>query len=287
MENMSTLQTGQAEARAPRPHAGWSAAENALLVEQAARAQAEGAPHKAEFDDVAQQTGRRPNSVRNYYYARVKEGDGGAYRHTPAFIPFTEAETRALLEAVLSAQAAGESVRACTLRLGEGDHIAMLRYQNKYRSLIRSKPALVRSVLSELAGRGVPAFDPYARGDGRRAGRPRKQEQRMAAADVVSRLEQVEGLDVQAFLSALGALALQAVRGGAAADGGADEAPALREQLQQQQERYDALCAAFRSLVRINTDFLRQAAVVRTGDLTDYLHALEASLRPCEQLLAA
>ena len=295
MEIMSTLQTGQAEARAPRPHAGWSAAENALLFEQAARAQAEGAPLKAVFDDVARQTGRRPNSVRNYYYARVKEGDGGAYRHTPAFIPFTEAETRALLEAVLSAQAAGESVRACTLRLGEGDQSAMLRYQNKYRSLIRSKPALVRSVLSELAGRsvledmagrGVPAFDPYARGDGRRAGRPRKQEQRMAAADVVSRLEQVEGLDVQAFLSALGTLALQAVRGGAAADGGADEAPALREQLQQQQERYDALCAAFRSLVRINTDFLRQAAVVRTGDLTDYLRALEASLRPCEQLLA-
>ena len=290
METMSTLQTGQTKQRTPRSHAGWSAAEDALLFERAARAQAESRPLKAVFDDVARQTGRRPNSVRNYYYARVKQGDGGAYRHTPAFVPFTEAETRALLEAVLSAQAAGESVRACTLRLGGGDQCAMLRYQNKYRSLIRSKPSLVRSVLADLARRGVSAFDPYAPGSGRRAGRPKKQEQpqRTAAADVVSRLEQVEGLDVQAFLSALGTLALQAVRGADAGtarqSAGADAA--LQQQLRQQQERYDALCAAFRSLVRVNADFLRQAAVVRTGDLSDYLHALEASLRPCQQLLA-
>ena len=140
MENMSTLQTGQAEARAPRPHAGWNAAENALLFEQAARAQAEGAPLKAVFDDVARQTGRRPNSVRNYYHARVKEG-GGTYRHTPAFIPFTEAETRALLEAVLSAQAAGESVRACTLRL-EDARVRLAKARPCLDGLAHVRPAL-------------------------------------------------------------------------------------------------------------------------------------------------
>ncbi len=280
METMSPQQTKRA------PHAGWSSGEDALLFERATTAQAEGRPLKAVFDDVARETGRRPNSVRNYYYARVKQGGEAGYRHAPAFVPFTEPETRALLEAVLAAQAAGESVRACTLRLGSGDQSAMLRYQNKYRSLIRSKPALVQSVLADMAGRGVPAFDPYAAAPARRTGRPRKHARPLArtAADVVARLEQVDGLDVQALLNALGTLALQAVRGTAAPE--PTEAKALYRQLAQQQQRYDALCAAFRALVRVNADFLRQAAVVRTNDLTDYLHALEASLRPCQQLLA-
>lgn len=276
---------------AKRAHAGWSAAEDALLFERAARAQAESRPLKAVFDDVAQKTDRRPNSVRNYYYARVKQGDSSAYRHNPAFVPFTEAETRGLLEAVLAAQATGESVRACTLRLGGGDQSAMLRYQNKYRSLIRSKPKLVREIIAEMAARGIPAFDPYAAITRRRAGRPRKQEQEISAtaADVVSQLERVEGLDVQSLLNALGTLALQAVRGtqrsGSERQSASVEA-ALRQQLMQQQDRYDALLGSFRSLVRVNADFLRQTAVVRTNDLSEYLHALETSLRPCQQLLA-
>ena len=278
MESMSPQQTKRAA------RAGWSSGEDALLFERAAAAQAAGRPLKAVFDDVARQTGRRPNSVRNYYYARVKQG--GGCRHAPAFVPFTEPETRALLEAVLAAQAAGESVRACTLRLGGGDQSAMLRYQNKYRSLVRGKPALVRSVLEDMAGRGVPAFDPYAAGTARRSGRPRRREQPLerAAADVVERLGQVEGLDVQALLKALGTLALRAVQGAPA--GGADGAEALGRQLARQRERCDALCAALRTLVRVNAEFLHQAAVVRTGDLSDYLRALEDSLRPCERLLA-
>ena len=68
--------------------------------------------------------------------------------------------------------------------------------------------------------------------------------------------------------------------------GGADGAEALGRQLARQRERCDALCAALRTLVRVNAEFLHQAAVVRTGDLSDYLRALEDSLRPCERLLA-
>lgn len=154
MESMSPQQTKRAA------RAGWSSGEDALLFERAAAAQAAGRPLKAVFDDVARQTGRRPNSVRNYYYARVKQG--GGCRHAPAFVPFTEPETRALLEAVLAAQAAGESVRACTLRLGGGDQSAMLRYQNKYRSTIRTRPELVRRVMQRLSEEGVAYVSPYA-----------------------------------------------------------------------------------------------------------------------------
>ena len=272
---------------AKRAHTGWSEAEDALLFACAAEAQSENRPLKAVFDDVARRTGRRPNSVRNYYYARIKQGGDSAYRHSPAFVPFTETESIALLEAVLAAQAAGESVRACTLRLGNGDQGAMLRYQNKYRSLIRNKPELVESVRRDMAARGIPTRNPYAP-PARRAGRPSKQPSLSGiAAEVVAQLEQVDGLDVKALLTSLGALALQAVRGAKAPDAQPDarEEQLLRRQLYVQQQRCDALTAAVRSLVRVNAEFLRQAAVVRTTDLSGYLTTLESSLQSCQQLL--
>ena len=51
--------------------AGWSDSENKLLWETADEAQHKGLPLKAVFEQIARQTGRRPNSIRNYYYAQV------------------------------------------------------------------------------------------------------------------------------------------------------------------------------------------------------------------------
>ena len=67
-----------------------------------------------------------------------------------------------LLKTVLQARSAGESVRACTLRLAEGDTRRMLRYQNKYRALLKSQPALVDRARRELQETGDAIFDPYA-----------------------------------------------------------------------------------------------------------------------------
>ena len=58
----------------------------------------------------------------------------------------SEEEMRALLRTVLAEQAKGISVRACTLNMGKGDTKTMLRYQNKYRSLIRTNPEFVQKV---------------------------------------------------------------------------------------------------------------------------------------------
>ncbi len=146
--------------RTARP--GWSEAEEEMLFERAKRARERGQPLKSVFDEVAMQTGRKPNSIRNYYYARVKEGMcEGASFHSAAFVPFTDEEVRALMRTVLSAQARGMSVRACTLNMGEGDTRKMLRYQNKYRAVVKSDPALVREIILELEAEGIPAFDPY------------------------------------------------------------------------------------------------------------------------------
>ena len=119
--------------------AGWSDTENKLLWETADEAQQQGLPLKAVFEQIARQTGRRPNSIRNYYYAQVREHDGDAER--PArFVPFTQQEVDWLMEQVLVARSAGQSVRSCLQKLAGGDHSLMLRYQNKYRAVIKSRP---------------------------------------------------------------------------------------------------------------------------------------------------
>ena len=143
----------QAISRAGR-RSGWSDAENQLLWETADEAQQQGLPLKAVFERIAEQTGRRPNSIRNYYYAQVRE-HGDAQQHPARFVPFTQQEVDWLMEQVLVARAAGQSVRSCLQKLSGGDHSLMLRYQNKYRSVIKSRPEYVQSVVEKLNEQGV------------------------------------------------------------------------------------------------------------------------------------
>lgn len=151
---------------------GWSNPENALLMQQIAQARAACLPLRTAFDAVARQTGRCPNSVRNHYYTTLHPRAGA-----PAFVPFTEEEADALLKEILLSCTRGESVRACTLRLAEGDTRRMLRYQNKYRSLLKTRPELVQKIRQELsrelASTPETVFDPYAL-PRQGPGRPRK-----------------------------------------------------------------------------------------------------------------
>jgi len=139
--------------------AGWSENENKLLWETADEAQQQGLPLKAVFEQIARQTGRRPNSIRNYYYAQVRTREDG---HAPAarFVPFTQPEVDWLMEQVLIARAEGQSVRACLQKLSGGDHSLMLRYQNKYRAVIKSRPEYVREIVDRLNSEGVHCDTP-------------------------------------------------------------------------------------------------------------------------------
>ncbi|MBQ8505832.1 MAG: hypothetical protein IJ466_00115 [Clostridia bacterium] len=138
---------------------GWSESENKLLWETADEAQQQGLPLKAVFEQIARQTGRRPNSIRNYYYAQVRTREDGA-NHTARFVPFTQPEVDWLMEQVLIARAEGQSVRACLQKLSGGDHSLMLRYQNKYRAVIKSRPDYVRALVDRLNSEGVACDTP-------------------------------------------------------------------------------------------------------------------------------
>lgn len=140
-----------------RTHTGWSAEEDARLLRAVQDARRRHAPLQSAFDAVARDTQRRPNSVRNRYYTALRGGDDPE----PLFQPFSDDEADTLVRAILLGRAEGLSVRACTLRLAEGDTRRMLRYQNKYRALLKTDPHRVAAVRAALAAEGRPTPDPY------------------------------------------------------------------------------------------------------------------------------
>ena len=152
-------------------HTGWTEAEDEALKKAAMDARKKRLPLKTAFDAIAAETNRRPNSVRNHYYTQLKD----AQKAEPAFLPFSDDETERLLRTVLLALSNGQSVRACTLELAGGDTRRMLRYQNKYRSLLRSQPEKVRSMRTALSEEGYAVPDPFVHDPNvPRVGRPPK-----------------------------------------------------------------------------------------------------------------
>ena len=137
------------------PKGGWQQEEIDLLFSAVNDAAESGKPLRDVFAEVGEQLSRRPNSIRNFYYARVKETPELSSRKTP-FRSFSEDELRELLRNVLIGRGQGESVRACVTRLAEGDRAGMLRYQNKYRSVLKNKPELLMEIAEELRSEGLP-----------------------------------------------------------------------------------------------------------------------------------
>ncbi len=140
-------------------HTGWTAQEDDALALAAAEALRERRPLKTAFNAIAVETNRRPNSVRNHYYTQLKPNEKAG----PVFLPFSEEETERLLETVLLALSNGQSVRACTLAMADGDTRRMLRYQNKYRAMLKSRPDRVRAVRARLVSEGHAVPDPFMR----------------------------------------------------------------------------------------------------------------------------
>ena len=137
------------------PKGGWQQEEIDLLFSAVNEAAESGKPLRDVFAEVGDRLSRRPNSIRNFYYARVRETPELSCRKT-SFRSFSEDELRQLLRNVLIGRGQGESVRACVTRLAGGDRAGMLRYQNKYRSVLKNKPELLMEIAEELRSEGMP-----------------------------------------------------------------------------------------------------------------------------------
>ena len=140
---------------------GWSPAEDDLLLDAVRQNKESGRSLRSAFAAVADQTGRKADSVRNRFYLLAKESPDMLLRSRPELVRFTEEEVSMLLREMLTGKARGESVRSIALRLGAGDKARMLRFQNKYRAIIKNDPGRIRDTLSELRAEGIACADPY------------------------------------------------------------------------------------------------------------------------------
>lgn len=144
------METQQTHARG-----GWQDKEINVLFEAVREATRSGRPLRDVFADVACELNRKPNSIRNFYYARVRELPEMEARKAP-FRTFSQGELHQLLRTVLIARGNGESVRACVTKMADGDRGRMLRYQNKYRSILKNRPEMLENVAEELRAEGLP-----------------------------------------------------------------------------------------------------------------------------------
>ena len=147
------------------PHGGWQKQEIEALQKSIGEAEKSGESLRSVFDRLSTELGRKPNSIRNFYYAQIRAQPEGESGRALPFETFTKGEVEQLIERVLTARAQGLSVRACVRTLADGDRTRMLRYQNKYRSTIRTRPELVHKIMDRLTREGVPFVSPYAAED--------------------------------------------------------------------------------------------------------------------------
>ncbi len=121
------------------------------------------------FEEYGAQNGLASGSVRNAYYELVKKSRNEAFsakylngeRLTAQEVRlFGEEEERTLVKTILLGKRDGRSARSVIFDLAGGDRKLALRFQNKYRNVLRAKPVLIHSLVEEIRAESGAAFDP-------------------------------------------------------------------------------------------------------------------------------
>ncbi len=111
------------------------------------------------FESYGMQRGRAKGSVRNYYYALMKNEKrderivkllDGSSLSVEKIREFTEEETDAALKSILAEKSKGLSVRRAIFNLSGGDDKLMLRLQNKYRNMLKKDPNRIAAIAAEM-----------------------------------------------------------------------------------------------------------------------------------------
>lgn len=129
-------------------------------------------PVNRAFRVIAEKSGLKFNTVRNYYYRYIHEKSRDQEIHEEkqgneksgsevAGTTFTLACVEKLMKTMLIGQAQGKSVRGCANELGQGDKKMMLRYQNKYRNLVSGNPEFVKRLMKGMSDEGLIYYDPF------------------------------------------------------------------------------------------------------------------------------
>ncbi|MDR3318590.1 MAG: hypothetical protein LBS99_04060 [Clostridiales bacterium] len=153
---------------------GWTIEQTRRLFDLCDKAQVGGKGLRTAFERIAGELGRKPNSVRNYYYAHLKTfnlmpelsknlGIKVVKSRAAGFKTFTSEEVETLIAEILKKQAEGMSVRRITQQMGGGDKSLTLRLQNKYRSIIFGRRKLADEIIGGLKRDKITYYNPYTR----------------------------------------------------------------------------------------------------------------------------
>ncbi len=102
------------------------------------------------FKEFAVKYGRKEGSVRNMYYALAKVDNCKERVKVKAIVPFEEGNAEWLVKEILIAKSKGVSVRSAILKLVNGDMKLYLRYQNKYRNLLKKDKSFINKIALKL-----------------------------------------------------------------------------------------------------------------------------------------
>ena len=114
------------------------------------------------FETYGLKHGRAKGSVRNYYYALMKNEKSderivklldGSELTVEKIREFTEEETDEVLRSILAEKSKGLSVRRAIFNLSGGNDKLMLRLQNKYRNTLKKHPQRIAEIAEELGMR--------------------------------------------------------------------------------------------------------------------------------------
>ena len=121
------------------------------------------------FIKFAQKTGKSKGTIRNMYYALVKHSLtdkeftakylGGTPLVVNKIVEFDEKTEQNLIEQILILKSQGKSVRGAILELANGDSTLALRYQNKYRNILKNQPERIKERAKELGIKEI--VNPY------------------------------------------------------------------------------------------------------------------------------
>lgn len=139
---------------------GFSEKETKELILMASDATEKNEGLTSAFKKFASVSGRAQGSVRNHYYKTLKESEndgelmkklGITDRLKPALIEeFTKDEEITLLSEIFKRVTLGDSVRGAILKMSNGNEKLSLRYQNKYRNLLKSNSPCIDEAIARV-----------------------------------------------------------------------------------------------------------------------------------------
>ena len=117
------------------------------------------------FNEYALINGKAQGTIRNLYYALAKrslvdkEFCNKYLQGKPIIVSkitqFDGDEQAKLIEQVVIAKQQGKSIRKQILDLANGDAKLALRYQNKYRNIVKNNPEVISNALNKLGAMSV------------------------------------------------------------------------------------------------------------------------------------